>query len=253
MYTYDNFKEYDEYRKKGEPALPWLPEFEAWLKEYYEVDFLPCKYDKIYQKSYDRVLYNISPMVMTERDARKVLTKTISEFSVESSECEFSVMQAKAIELAQKHKAPILNQNDRIRVFRCYRYLTLYRDFYLLGKKTRDLNKQIESVIEDISHSRIYKFGYYACVFPTKEQAYCFLSNGKYQQLQENIYKLLKPFDEFEVLTKDIIVLLVDYESHYNKIIKLCPYTRWMADNNIEYVKNYNLRILNQQFDENDN
>ena len=247
------YSEFGEYRRSMEEdsKLKWLPEFEAWLSKYYDVEFMPSSYKQVTTRGMQ--LHNISLVVMNKTDVTRVIFKTCPENSPERWQYVKEFLTQKANEYALLYQEPIMTDKDCLRVVDVISFLDSYRDFYLLGQKVQDLNKQIESVIEEISHSHVHRFGYCACVFSTKEQAYRFLSGGKYQQVQENIYKILKPFDEFDVLTKDKIVLLVDYESHYDQVIKICPYTRWMADINIEDVKRYNLGILNEQLDGNDN
>lgn len=242
------YSEFEEYRKsmKNDAELKWLPEFEAWLKEYYEVEFMPSSYKQVTTRGMR--LHNISLVVMNETDVSKVIFKNCPEKSPERWRYVKEFLTEKANEYALLYQEPIMNDKDCLRVVDLISFFESYLYLYLLGQKTRDLNKQIESVIEEISHSHVHRFGYYACVFPTREEAYNFLSGEKYQQVQEEIYKILKPFDEFDVLTRDRVDLLVDYQSHYEKIIKICPYTRWMADNDIRDVKNYNQRILNGQF-----
>lgn len=242
MYTYKDLQEYDEYRRKGEQALPWLPEFEAWLKEYYEVDFLPCRFVKIYQKSYDRVLYNIYPVVMSENETIKVYTKTIKEPLCKGAEYELNNMLKKCMQLTLKYNVPEFKPNDLMRVFHCKKYLTLYRHFYLFDHLPYQLISEISSFFERYNPTYISPEIPTICVLNTKEEARKFLLSEDIQHVKKQIYNLLKPYDEYDVLKKEDIDIFVDYEEHMESI---SMYSRCIRDSNKEDLEFYKNQIIN--------
>lgn len=54
----------------------------------------------------------------------------------------------------------------------------------------------------------------YICTLGTKEEAKRFLMSQEYGKIRNQIYDLLKPFDDYDVLRLEDIRMLVDYEEH---------------------------------------
>lgn len=240
FYTYKDFEKYEHYRK-GPPALPWLPEFEKWLSEYYGVEVLPCAYEKRISPNSQHAIYNIRPVLLRRDDAEKVYTKTFKSLSCENTEYELKVMSEKAFSYAQKYNLPKVADNKLFRVLHCEIYLESYRDLYLLKHQASKVLEQ-EDLLLKYNISCFMPGIPMICIFKTISQAKDFIVGGGVSAVRKYIFDNLKVHDQFDFLKENDIQVFVDYQENR---VHIPMYSRWVCDMTNEEMEKYIIQILN--------
>lgn len=220
---YKDLEKYDEYRQ-GEPAFSWLPEFDKWASKHFGVKLMPSYVNIIEQKNPKRILYNIELMAFDRADTDKMRADWKNYFDEINT---LETVQNKAMELAQKYNDPILNAGDKVRVLRLNTYKYIYLITYLYGKKPFELKNEIKAFFSHLSPVYFSPENPVICVFETKEEARNFLLSDEYNKIRKQIFDLLKPYDDYDVLKESDIMIFADYKENKERIPM---YSRWVRD-----------------------
>lgn len=238
--TYNEFREYDEYRKST-PPIEWLSEFDEYLSDYYGVQFMPTYYEKIDTLNPTRAIHNLHLIVFSMEEAKGIVTKNHNNPSTEAFNHEMQYISSIAKKYADNTGLPILKERDVFRVLRLEYYDENYRHHHLLSHKLPELKEELKKKFYG-TVPFILSFGSNShCIFNTKAEAKDFLSGDNYTEICGQIFKTLKQYDEYNVLTQDDIRIFADYKEHYEKIPM---WGRWVSDLSKEEWDKYERSII---------
>lgn len=80
------------------------------------------------------------------------------------------------------------------------------------------------------------------CVLETAEEAKKFLLDNNYKRIRQQIFDLLKPYDDYNVLEVDDIRIFVDYKENKEKTPM---YVRWVQEMRNEDLEAYERTLIN--------
>ena len=80
------------------------------------------------------------------------------------------------------------------------------------------------------------------CVLETKEEAKKLLLDNNYTWIRQQIFDLLKPYDDYNVLEVDDIRIFVDYKENKEKTPM---YVRWVQEMRNEDLEAYERTLIN--------
>lgn len=113
---------------------------------------------------------------------------------------------------------------------------------YILVRKSFELKDEIKAFFSHLSLVYLSVEIPSICVFETKEEAKRFLLDDEYNKIRKQIFDLLKPYDEYDVLKESHIMIFVDYKENKERIPM---YSRWVHDLNTEEWDKYENSIIN--------
>ena len=231
------YSEFEQYRNSmgNDSALKWLPEFESWLSQYYDVEFMPSSYEHVTTRGMQ--LHNIRLIVMNKRDKTKVLPNLPNSWQYLR---EF--LTEKANEYALSYGEPIMYDEDCLRVVDLISFEDAYLLLYLCSQLPFELKEEIKSLFGPYNPTYICHDMPIICVLKTKKEARNFLLSEDIKRIKKQIYDLLKTYDEYDVLKEKDISIVVDYEKHKNSI---SMYSRYIHDMSKEDLENYENQIIN--------
>ncbi len=223
IWFYNEFKEYRESWSKP-PIYSWLPEFEEWIAEKYDVTVFPTTLESSpYGSGTIKYIFSIYPY--SYRDMYRIFGKDFEKFS------ETNVLIGKIKELIAKYNEPEISPNDIVDVEWGRPYTYYYLRFELLDGA---MEKEKEKIVSLFSYLNPLCVKFYGgplmpigFILNTKAEAKQFLLSDEPGKLRQKVYDILKPYDEHNVLKPEHIRLLPDYEEHFRSI---SMYGRWISD-----------------------
>lgn len=227
MFTTADFGRYRESWSKP-PIYPWLPEFEKWIAEKYDVTVFPTISEERTCAGDDCILFNFEVIVYSAKDLYRIFDGDYQSESV------LTALTDKVKSLIAKYDRPKVKPNDVIRVLRVCSYTRYYLFYYLQGKIFLRELKKIKQVFSHLKLFELYITApcYYpiSCIFNTKAEAKQFLLSDEPDELRLKVYDILKPYDEHNVLKPEHIRLLPDYEENFRNSKISSMYGRWLSD-----------------------
>lgn len=113
---------------------------------------------------------------------------------------------------------------------------------YLYMRKSFELKNEIEALFSHLSPVYCSVENPSICVFETKEDAKRFLLGDEYNKIRKQIFDLLKPFDDYNILKESHIRIFADFRENKERIPM---YSRWVHDLYDQEWDEYENSIIN--------
>ncbi len=227
MFTTTEFEQYRESWSKP-PIYPWLPEFEEWVAEKYDVTVFPTISEERTCAGDDCILFNFDVIVYSDKDLYRIFDGDYQSKSV------LTALTDKVKSLIAKYDRPKVKPNDVIRVLRVCSYTYIYLIFRLLGTIFHKEEEKIKRVFSNLKLFELYLTPtceyQMSCIFNTKAEAKQFLLSDEFDELRLKVYDILKPYDEHNILKPEHIRLVPDYEENFLNSKISSMYGRWLSD-----------------------
>lgn len=226
IFTYNDFRNYCNYAESRTLPLLWLSGFDKTISETYGIRLMPTYYDVI--ESGGTTLYRFFIIPYSDDDYRNFKPKTGNVTD------ELKVLVMGQIE---KYCCPAIEKNGRVLVFFDRPYLFYYRHYHLLSHIACEKIEEIKKFFSRLNPVEVSRdMNCFTCILKTKKQAAEFVISNEYNKIQGQIYTLLKPYDEYDVLKKEHIFIFADYEEH-KKTSNM--YHRWICDMTYSDMRKY--------------
>lgn len=216
----------DFYNSQFEPMkFLWLNEVKTWIEKTYNVKVMTILYDfidnmhnfTVYLYSYDQ--YKNIPLVGN------------NFWTYHSEEIEIFIS-----------RYLILKDDEKIECKLSTITFTAHAKRYLLCLSYRILDKQITELFAYLNPVYISVGQVMICVLETKEEAKKLLLDNNYTWIRQQIFDLLKPYDDYNVLEVDDIRIFVDYKENKEKTPM---YVRWVQEMRNEDLEAYERTLIN--------
>lgn len=228
-YTSWTKEELDEfYNSQFEMAFPWLDEVKQWIEDSYNISIITIGYENEENThKFYICLYDWKDYLKIASENGRIITDKLE--AVENN--------IKGI--LEKHSG--YNSEDILcKISDCFFKTQVL--VYISYRKAFELKDEIEAFFSHLSPVYLSVELPSICVFETKEQAKKFLLSEEYTKIKKQIFDLLKPFDDYDVLEESHIRIFVDYKENKEHIPM---YSRWVRDLNIEEWDRYEKNIIN--------
>lgn len=217
--------EFDRYRESWSkpPVYSWLPEFEEWIAEKYDVTVFPTTLESFPYDS-DTVKYIFSIYPYSYRDLYRIFGKKFEKSS------ETGVLTEKIKELIAKYNEPEINPNDIVDVEWGRPYTYYYLRFELFERALKKERRKITSLFSYLDPLYVWINMPISLIFKTEAEEKQFLLSDEPDKLRQKVYDILKPYDEHNVLKPEDISFMSDYEERIRDIFRVLPKSgEWVA------------------------
>ncbi|WP_367899203.1 hypothetical protein AB3N61_18565 [Leptospira sp. WS58.C1] len=193
---------------KGKTVLksPFL-EFANWLSIEYGVNVLNIVYDK--------VIPDNRPRLQIILKKRNELLSFQEKDSINFDRMKQKKITEKFVELV---KSKNINQFDTNSIFSVF---SAFDSIALIEANENISNWQIEELISNYSKLEIWKiersFGAAVCFFYKNQQLENAINKGKTDLISSSYFNLLKRFDEFSLIERDLFTLSFDSKENFDR------------------------------------
>lgn len=215
------------YKCQLEPMeFPWLSDVKSWIEDTYDVTVMTISYELRYGNI---DVFTIYLKKQSELNSLPLVGESIWDFHCEEIENRIKMYYSPAT-------------NNSLKCELGFYTFEMRAKNYILIDKCIELQEEINSLFKPYNPTYISPERPKICVFNTKKEARDFLLSDDIIRIKKQIYDLLKPYDEYDVLRKEDISIVVDYEERKKRIPM---YSRCISDMSKEEFEDYENQIIN--------
>lgn len=197
--------------------FPWLDDVKAWIEKTYDVKVMTILYEILDDGTHEFKIYFYS-----SEDSNKIPLVGGQVF-----------WAGHCVEI-ENIISNYFECNGKIKCRLTYTNFKSSARKYLLSLSFRVLNEQITELFAYLNPIYTSVGQVMICVLETKEEAKSFLLDDNYKRIRQQIFDLIKPYDEYNILEKDDIKVFVDHKENKEKISMYGFWVQEMLDEDME-------------------